>query len=453
MRGTRLFTPEEVLGWRERARKGPYRIEGDAGPNSPGDWTRITANADAFVDDPPAAIWQGPSGPGCVGDDAEQPPDEGPSRLRDAAFVALVTGSTTHGDAARAVLLEQARRPGVDFTDDQRWCPGRLADRSPAFQIANWLTKLLLAYDFEEERFTARERVELDAWFAGAAGLFADEIARDLDPNFVDRDARDLRISEERYTNPGCAERRLHHDGPASCALSRYYNNRRAAMARFVGLVGVHQGDERLRGAAARFVDEFLAYSVYPDGSLGEFERWREDLPDLGWAYAANTAGAVITIADAFARTGDPSLYRLGVSAGAFGSEPGPEDDPKSIPFAIDALYAHIDGRVERYALDDEQGRIDGRHDSWQSVHDMALVPANRFFCDAGAHGVYTRTDRDLDGYPASPAPNGPHEPWTGEGGIYPGVLFMFGNLEASPPPYPEHDCRHPPAAMDQREP
>ena len=61
---------------------------------------------------------------------------------------------------------------------------------------------------------------------------------------------------------------------------------------------------------------------------------------------------------------------------------------------------------------------------------------ANRYYRDDELYAAYTRTGPGMAGYPQQPASNGPHSPWTGEGGIFPGMLFMYGGLEDEPPPY-----------------
>jgi hypothetical protein len=150
--------------------------------------------------------------------------------------------------------------------------------------------------------------------------------------------------------------------------------------------------------------------------------------------------GPALVIADAFARAGDPSLYEFVTSDGAFGSEGGDKD----LRFAARSLGRHLDGSYVRYGTDEEERAgdpaylIDGRNldEGWDAVHDVTVAMSNLYFRDDYLRGVYTRTGEGLDGYPQDPATNGPHTVWTGEGGIYPGVLFMFGQLEDEVAPY-----------------
>src|SRR5687768_1999383 len=120
-------TQEELNIWKQRAKDGPYKTNGDVRTNSPGDWTRILSNANAFRSNPSGERYNGgnvATGPGgCV---TNTKGTSGPSlsqgdKLRDAAFVYLVTGDTSYRDAVRAELLAQIAERGVDFTNTAKW--------------------------------------------------------------------------------------------------------------------------------------------------------------------------------------------------------------------------------------------------------------------------------------------------------------------------------------------
>jgi hypothetical protein len=437
-----LHSAQEVEVWRRRAVQGPYRVAGDVSSNSPGDWARIRQNADRFLANPAAGRWNGPSQGSlstCVQKWDSEPPTGGPSELRDAAFVALVTGSAVEAGVVKRELLWQASAAGTDFTNRSRWCTGVLIDVNPSFAITEWLTKLLLAYDYlGPDAFTATERAKLDGWFLEAARFWRIDLDRALESNFKDRGNSD-ELSAARTTNPYCS-RVFYLDGPQSCAIHQFYNNRRAVIARFVGLVGIHQKDETLKRSARLWTEEFVKYGVFPQGFAGDLERWSSSLPDLGWAYGANTVSATLTIADVFARAGDPSLYRFSTSVGAYGSGGGPKD----LLFAARTFGKHVDGTYRRYGTNDPAHRgnpaylIDARNDAtgWYGVHDIAFAQANVYYRDSYLRGAYMRTGPGMGGYPQRPAGNGPHPAWTGPGGVFPGILFMYGQAENNPTPY-----------------
>ena len=59
-------TSDELAIWRTRMLNGPYKSTGDVSSNSPDDWDRMTANAEAFRLAPTAGMWTGPTGTGCM---------------------------------------------------------------------------------------------------------------------------------------------------------------------------------------------------------------------------------------------------------------------------------------------------------------------------------------------------------------------------------------------------
>ncbi|MFP5310003.1 MAG: hypothetical protein ACLGIR_10560 [Actinomycetes bacterium] len=448
-------TATELAVWRTRAAAGPYRTAGDAGTNSPGDWTRVSTNAATFHGSPDAAVWAGPvdNNPGgCVTGEAStrfDPPASARVLLRDAAFTALVQADVAAAGRVADGLLAQAREPGVRFADRARWCLGkRIDDLNPGFEIAGWMTSLVFAYDYvritDPTAFSAAEQRELLDWFAGAAEWMTADVDDALERNFTDRLQRSgapYTLSSHRASNPSISDEPYAGAGPRIGAIARYYNNRRAGMMRFVGVAGQaladagHAGPSSVRGytaatyreRAARFVQDWLVYSVYADGFVGDFERTSSSLPDLGWAYGMQALSPVLTIADTFARAGDDTLYRFTTAAGAHGSEGAPAGEAgKSLRWISRTMTGYVDGSIERYApghAGDPTYRIDGVHapSDWNGLHDLALVPANATWRDAAISRVTTRA------LPSRVAGPGAHSPFGGDWGVYPAVLLMFG--------------------------
>jgi hypothetical protein len=427
-------TSAELQVWRARAEEGPYRVDGDVAAGSPGDWARVVDNAQAFFDDPAAVRWRGPDTDdvGCVPQHAPSPGSRG-TALRDAAFVALVTARDDLRQAVRNELVAQAVEPGVDFSDEDRWCRGVIMDVNPGFELAQWLTALLFAYDYVGEgAFSTEDRQLLDSWFDAAATWQARDIDLALDALYVDRDDGDYRPAD---ADPAYRDALAYFGGPRIGTIARHYNNRRAAQARFVALVGVHQEISGHISVGKRFGLEFLAFSMFPQGASGDSHRWKEDQPGLGWSYAANALGSVVTIADALARVGDRDLMDQVASCGLHGTEGW----GKTLLLALLDQHAYVGGTFERYATDDaaDVGREDRRIDGF-GVHDVWTAQANRYYRQEALLAAYTRTGPGYPGYAESPPPNGPFSPWTGEGGIYPGALLLFGQMENVESPYPD---------------
>lgn len=299
------------------------------------------------------------------------------------------------------------------------------------------MTKLHLAYDYlGADAFTASENALLRSWFWHGAKWLQVDADRKLDENFVNRYTGDYRLSSTRSSNPGWGKIGF-LGSQQTGAVARYYNNRRATSMFFVGMVGVHQGDATFQASSKRFVKEWLMFSVYPDGWTGEFERWRSDLPDLGWAYSTyNMAYAAMT-ADLFARQGDTELYTFTTSAGVHGTEGG----TKNLRTVMRDHGRHIDGTITRYGTDQPTQAsssygIDGAHDSngWYSVHDIAATVGNLYYKDSYLRAIYTRTAPGTSGYPSRVASQGGATAWSGVWGVYPGVLFQYGQMEATSP-------------------
>jgi hypothetical protein len=126
-----FYTPQEITVWQDRAVNGLYKSAGDAGPGTPGDWDRIVANAQNFLNDPdqdhitgqPAGTCWDSNDDGEPGNHANDPEDVSTAgwRMADAGFYYLITGDTNYATAVRNELMSQAAEPGVDFRDRDEW--------------------------------------------------------------------------------------------------------------------------------------------------------------------------------------------------------------------------------------------------------------------------------------------------------------------------------------------
>ncbi len=460
------YTAEELAIWRRRAQVGPYKTRDDVVQNSPGSWDRIAANAQRFLANPAAVrhVQKDSSGQPvttCVQKNAPEPvmsDTAGSSLLRDAAFYYLITGETAYRDAVKAELLWQAREPTTDFSNRAIWCPGVIYDINPSFALAHWQTKLLHAYDYlGRASFTATELQLLDRWHYQAANFWRMDLNKSFDALFVDRWNGNYTRSSFILTHDGCGSGKTAYYGSKPiCAMARYYNNRKLANTRYVGLVAIYLHQHGftaatdmsladLKKTAKLVVKEFVKYSVYPEGFVGDFERWTATLPDLGWGYGMTTVGPALTLADAFARAGDTELYEYETHEGYYGTE-APEGSPaKSLRFALRALARYIDDTYERYGTASSSGlvrefRIDSYNEAtnWYALHDVAIMPpANIYYRDLYLQSTYLRKGPNRPGYPLRVATSaGGQTPWVGEGAIFPGVLFMWGQLEDQIWPY-----------------
>ena len=436
-------TAAELEVWRQRAATGPYKAKGDESLNSPGDWNRIVANARTFMQDPAATRWAGPvanTPNGCVQkvNDAATDIKYVPSwrdgtNLRDAAFVALVTKNDDYAETVKSELVAQAKVAGVDFGNRKRYCLGGIVgDENPIFNIANWISRLQFAYDYAQiaspESFSSTETALLDQWFRDAAVWMQHAVDTKLDELFVNRPAGNYTLTD---VGQNSWQVQLYQGGPYARTLQRRYNNRAATAARFITLVGVDQKNQSLIATGKNYVKELIEFGYYPQGVVGEFERWTSTEPAKGWKYAAEQAGSVITIADVLARAGDDELYRYTTSNGALGTAGKHHSgEAKALRTLVRDLYNYVDGTYKRRTPAGHL--IDPAGDRW--IHDTMLTMSNVYYKDPYFRSIYTRTA--APGYPSSPRQSqGDAE--GGEWGIYPGMLFMFGQTEQLVDPYP----------------
>ncbi|QHT70883.1 T9SS type A sorting domain-containing protein [Rhodocytophaga rosea] len=495
------YTPEEITIWKQRANSTAtqntknYRIAGDVQTNSPGDWERIKNRARLFLADPDYERYNGPNPSSSrtyiiVGDGPEPeysaytrrdivtgtaypanttPPtgvvtvtlESGEVKgtlIRDAAFYYLITGDTQYRDAVRTELLAQAAVSNLDLSNTTRWQYDKLTDDAPGFTIAEWFTTYYFAYDYIKHTLSNSDKATLDEWFLNAAVFFKNNINYYIDGLFSNRSTND---NNDNYTINPQQQYRLsdtqggprvtHYNGYITYSFHRYFNNRRASAVRLYAMVGLGQNNTTLKTEAKKFVKDWLAYGVFPDGTPGDFERWSTTLPDLGWAYGMCITSICADIAEHFARQGDTDLFTHIENTGAAGgSNPNGNTSGgnKTILKTVQHLLQYQDGTLTRYGTDQPANtttayRIDGVNtaSNWNSTFDTWFAKVNQYFKDDDIKAAYLRTNSGLSGYPSvndNPrlANIGSNQPWSGVWQVYPGILFMSGQMEDLANPY-----------------
>jgi hypothetical protein len=418
---------------------GPYKSKGDVSENSPGDWDRIFRNANDFLNHPTKEIWKTDTTKECLKRSSPIPIYEG-VKLKDAAFVYLITGDEKYLTSVKAILMEQALEPSTDFGDSIRWCPKAIRDVEPGFFVAEWMTKLLFAYDYTKGNYSMNEKKILDDWFNKAAKFFMKDVNSDLNLVFNNRDKGDYSLtSYSKVAKIGEIKSLSHDNGWKIPTLAYWYNNRRGSMIRYVAFAGVFFSNTKYITTSKQYVKEWLRFSVFPDGTVGEFARFEEDFPDLGWAYATYVVSQAMEIADVLARHGDEELYKYKTSKGAFGTEGG----NKTILLTIKNLLFYLDKTYTRRAAihnTNYDPLIDGslKERNWNTVNDIWFAMGNVYYRNKYIKDNYLRKAKNRDPYPKpeKTATMGPHIPWSGLWAVYPGVLFMFGQMENKVWPY-----------------
>jgi len=85
-----------------------------------------------------------------------------------AAFLDLVSETSTHTERVKSILLAQAQRPCMDFSNRQIFPNG--PNNTTFWLYFEWLHRVLKTYDYmDESAFTADEKTIMEDWFKGAA--------------------------------------------------------------------------------------------------------------------------------------------------------------------------------------------------------------------------------------------------------------------------------------------
>ncbi len=471
---------QELAAWRQRLASGPYRLAGDAGTNTPPDWTRISQYADDFRaspmdtgnrNDEDLDIWTGYR---YTIDSLEQYPVWQGIKMAAAGFRFLLTGDTSYGNPVRRTLLAQVRftHPTHQGYDVSTWPIPASSQRRPTPESgakeAVWLCRLLFAYDYTKGLFTAAEQAEVEDYLARSARYFSTRTHTQLRFNFPNRLRNDYatRVGAAapggvpQWTPPiympqttsshavwpnGQVYTHRNADGSLGNAIPRlasFYNNRVYEKMHFMGLCGLLTGDTTLVWNAKQAAKEFIMFSVFPDGTFGEYERnGNYGNPHQGtWMYGGLNLQAVIMLADALARRGDFSLYQFQTRDGAHNMVVPAGGRPKSLELVLDKVAQNAVGNpgifynttAPNNRLDvgfEGTNRFGTNHCTW----DYLLAVANKYYQKPLWRDTYLRRAAGAVPYPTSGFGTAAKVwiPWSGTGAEYPGFLFMFGQMES----------------------
>ena len=372
--------------------------------------------------------------------------------MRDTAFYNLVTGVTTDHAALKTELLWMATQSFTNWAASTPWCFNIIYDSAPAQGVATVLNRLLLTYDYMgRAAFSSGELGHTGSLVFDAADYWRRDMDFSQDDKFVNRWAGNYT-----RTNPCDGDIDVYVGGPTVQSYAKYNNNRRGAMLRFATMVGVYLTSHgrnytdgrygtqaNLITSGKMFVQEHIRFSTFPQGVVGEFDRrGAGGNIEQGWGYAGAVLGEVMAMADVLARSGDTSLYTYNTAAGECNSAGTINDggsrvgQNKDVLFTLQLFMKYPTDQYTRYWPDTStiNNRLDGRvprdGSTWHGVHETNLVMANTYFQDTFVKQAYTRTHVNSVPYPTNPIAGPP--PWEGENALWPGVLFMFGNLEGT---------------------
>ena len=276
-----LYTDAHLAEWRNRALNGPYKSTGDSfDPLVPAEWDRIVSEKSTFISNPsadrtpvlaiPETPLYYPLGQNTV----------------TAAFYALVKEDSSVAASVKAEILWHARESGTQVsptqimvTDEGNWWK------------SSWLMRYLMATSFIESSFTAGELTEVKDWLSNWVQAYDLSIHTELIQCFPNRYSRDYSVrgsaaSSSFYSRYAYLDSNGTGHNQIS-AVARYYNNRRSTIMGFVGLASVWLNDTTRIDRSKLYFEEFLQFSVFPDGSVGEYDRniviKRKSGADLQW--------------------------------------------------------------------------------------------------------------------------------------------------------------------------
>ena len=417
-------TQEEIKIWNQRRVSGPFLD----------DWNRILSRANGFKASP-AATWAGQTTATCWNGSAF-PGRSYAEPVRDAAFMYMLTGDTSYFTPVRAHLLNQAAVAGTDFSNSQTWCPQSGTDSY--VEITQWLRKLIYAYDYIKSGLAGSDKSTLDSWFLKAATYWNNRVDDRVKACFPGR-------GSDNYTNICGGDIDVTHwQGWTVQQGQPIWDNQLSMTNSFVGAAAVVLNNATLKAAAKKYIQEWVKYATYPDGTVVDQFRWKLFMsspydPPLGYVYAMTTIGSNIAVVDHLARDGDTSLYTYSTSEGVGTTAGG----PKTI-LQILQRYAKMQQHlINVYGSDNatltDCKRIDdfldtsvcsGFPNNHRGIIDATpFAQANVFYNNPTIRVSYNRT-------PPSNPTSGDYDPFGGDWGNYPGGRFIFGLMEGEVFPY-----------------
>ena len=440
-----LHTDADLAEWRNRADNGPYKNQGDAfDPLVPGEWNRIVTTKDSFAANPTAdrkssyTVWQSRPDATVVLNHVS---------MVDAAFYALVKEDAALATVVKDELMWHANHAGLQISRTQN----QVTDHGNWFRT-EWLERLLMCADFVKESFSAGELTTFKTWIADWAYSYEYSINLELTVNhFGNRTSRDYDNNlGYNATNPYFENVNRYAYMDASgvkhhqiAQMHQKYNNRKAIVVEFFALAGVFLDDALLMDRGKLFVEEWIQFGVFADGSQGEFERNSNATPQQGLAYMTTNIGTAAIIASALEKNGDPSLFTYTTRNGIWGTECATGDADKTLKLTLDTYFDMVEhltlwyyefGTVtDDYIIDDTVAV--GTYAGKQWLGELYFAPiANRYWKDERIRKGYLRQNPGSPAYPATAGdvgPSGPYQTyWRGFKASIPSILFMFGEME-----------------------
>ena len=460
-----FYTPAELATWKQRIVTGPFVKANDYTTGSPGDWTRIVANAKSLATNGEVML------------SASTPESNFGSHgtlARDAAFYQLVTADGTMLAPVRKFLLAQAANAAVDFGSTLCITNKTGGTGDGKYFQASWLLRYVVTYDYVRGSLSSADRLIIENFIRRNAYFLAGHNDWALGTLFPNRLAGSYTIrgssaaaktdssmwwAKNYDTNGDCKVDATDKGaalpvyayvtangtvGPRISVLSQWYNNRRSVAATSFGAAGVVLGDADLISSSKRYFMEWLTYGVWADGSQGEYARNGDYcIAQQGPIYASmNTQGSAM-LARLLARQGDISLVNFSTTDGLFGTESAATSKPKSIELAAQTQLNLLTGQLKWFfhepwrasqnlttagSLGNTEVRYMNSVKAMDDYHDLGLLPAAALLPKLPIANVVMRnkavTTLRFPGATGNPAPTG-YGNWNDTFNAMPAVLLL----------------------------
>ncbi len=437
-----LWTEAHLAEWRNRALNGPYKSAGDSfDPLIPAEWDRIVSDKNTFAAAPTADRRQ----------TYEDIQDNGfaiteHQEMVSAAFYSLVKEDSSLATVVKDELMWHATRSGTAGVGQQISPTYYLKTDSGNWWNGGWMLKIVIAASFVEAAFSTAERTTFDAWIHDWASSFDYSVHQELIGNFPNRYSRDYVTGIGGNATSGVYQAGYAYKDASSVLhnqianLARQYNNRRAGIIEFVGLAGVFLNDATIIDHAKIYVEEWLRYSVYPDGSVGEFERNYSGNVQQGLNYNGINLECALAIAEALRISGDNGLYDYSTTVGLWNTECTTEP-AKTLQLVVNThmdlieheklWYLDTGSIISTDLIDStsETGIDIGKQSMWEKSY---AAMGNRYWKSERIRLGYRRESTNSVPYSSPFFSPGSYTslPWLGQMASWPSTLFLFADME-----------------------
>jgi Concanavalin A-like lectin/glucanases superfamily len=412
---------------------------------------RIKAPADAFVAQTQPGgdgYWTGYTGGGCMPEGTSGPGRKSGQLMASAAFVYLLTGTTSYAADVKTNLLAMAANPNLDFTNRSKYCI--YSGYQNGVELNNWKIRMILMYDYliaggyvspaVSGGFTTAEQTTMRTWLAGLPSWEYDSLKTASTNGLYSYNG--LFNSPPTLTcssNCTASNQAWYYGGHLTAGASENLFNTVATSAmNMVMLTGILTNNATRIADATNWIKGIIATGVNNIGMTSQHRRWGDCSPPCpggAWGHACGVQGALVQAADALARTGNTTLYTYTASTVVPGSPAG----TVSLFLLLEKFAKLANSTEPEYAID---GGAQSREISWDTdvgtgltgnYYDFVSMAANIFYHNSDIRTAMTRASIGSNNYVSMAGCNDDQSGgcFSGSNSWWPDLPFMLGNLDS----------------------